>query len=162
MALTVGLGFVVLSMVGSCTPSSGGVRETGWWNGECPETPTCTLHACAAQAGDAGISCCLAAEGRGLDEDAAADLADGCNPETMSCDPEDYVSRAAAACIAQVAGLESGSGGCGGHFSVNGVEGAAWWMILNEHGPDCSTGDCVQLDAVTGAFDAGSVCAWAD
>lgn len=161
MALTIALGAVLLP-VGSCTPGSGAVRETGWWNEECPETPTCSLHACATQAGDAGISCCLAAEGRGLDGDAAAELATDCDPEMMSCDPGDYVSKAAAVCIAQVAGLASGSGSCGGHFSVNGVEGAAWWMILNEREPNCSSGDCVQLDAVTGAFDAGSACAWAD
>ena len=153
---------VVLSPVESCTRGSVGAAETGWWNEECPETPTCTAHACAAQDGDAGIACCLASEGRGLDGDAAQELARACDPERMSCDPGDYVSEAAAVCIAQVAGLATGNGSCGGHFSVDGAEGAARWMILNELGPNCSEGDCVELDAVTGAFDAGDACAWAD
>lgn len=149
----------------SCTTRSGSTTETGWWNEECPETPTCTLHSCATQGdagADAGIACCIAAEGRGLDEKAAADLARACNPATMSCDPDDYVSEAAAVCIAQVAGLAAGEGLCGGHLWVNGEEGTAWWLVENMHTPNCSSGDCLEVDAVTGGFDAGSSCSWVD
>lgn len=154
-----------VALAGSCSAGSGSVTETRWWNEECPETPTCTLHSCATQGEggtDDGIACCIAAEGRGLDEQAAGDLALDCNPATMSCDPDDYLREAAAVCIAHVAGLAAGDGSCGGHFWLNGEEGTAWWIVENQHASHCVTGDCLQVDAVNGAFDAGEWCSWAD
>ena len=148
---------------GSCSAGSRSPEETGWWSEECA-TPTCTLHPCATQAGgaDDGVACCIAAEGRGLDEQSAATLARDCNPETMSCDPDDYLSQAAAICVAQGAGLAAGGGFCVGLFQVNGDEGRAWWVVMNQHVDDCASGDCLEVDAVTGGPDTGSTCAWAD
>jgi hypothetical protein len=151
---------VVAVLLGAC--AAGGDRSAGGWNPECPATPTCTLHACAAEAGEDGIVCCIEAEGRGLDEEAAADLARSCDADTISCDPADYISEAAAVCIAQVAGLQAGAGSCWGSLQVHATDGQAGWLVQSESLPNCSTGHCLEVDAATGDPDTGSTRAWAD
>ncbi len=138
-----------------------GCDATAGWYPECPATPTCSLHSCATDDIDDGAACCIAAEGMGLDDDAAADLARGCDPDAMSCDPEDYI-EAAAVCAAQVAGLGIGAGSCSGSLQVHATDGQVGWLVQNAHAPDCSTGDCLEVDAVTGSADTGSACAWAN
>lgn len=151
---------VIAVLLGAC--ATGGDQSARGWNPECPASPTCSLHACAAEAGEDGITCCIEAERRGLDDEAAADLARSCDAATMSCDPADYISEAAAVCIAQVAGLEVGAGSCWGSLQVHAADGQVGWLVQSESLPNCSTGHCLEVDAATGNPDTGSICEWAD
>jgi hypothetical protein len=117
-------------------------------SGECPLDPCAWTGVDTA----AGIACCIDAHGRGLTGDAAEALAAGC--QGAACDPSLYLSEEAAVCAAQVCGLSSGLGTCGGEFQL--TEGGGSWTVYNveEDCPPganlCGGGDVVQIDARSG------------
>lgn len=108
-----------------------------------PEGPSeqwCPIDACAAscESVEAGTSCCLDAHGYGLSETSLERLLDDCVGD--ACDPEDYVSDAAALCIAQVNGLGSGVGWCGAGLVYNDADDVHWYVRNTTEG-GCASGD---------------------
>lgn len=122
---------------------------------------TCPLDQCAADCPPAeeAIACCAAAHGNG-DFDAAnlARLQEGC--AAADCDPEQYLSPAAALCIAQAQGLAAGLGWCGATFDFE--DGNPSWTVRSQTLNNCREGldfadvgyDAIQLDARSGALKA--------
>ncbi len=126
------------------------VDTGGVANAECP------VDECASSCDEsAGVACCIAAHGRGLDKPATAALAAGC--EGAACDARQYLSDATAVCIAQVYGLSPGIGACSA--DLQGCCGAEYeWQVDNTTRGSCgdssvgfADGDVVWIDAITGA-----------
>lgn len=119
------------------------------------EAGSCPIDACA----DGDVQCCIAAHGRGLDADAAATLAESC--VDPYCDAGQYLSEAAAVCIAQVYGLEPGVDHCGAGFEPADATGAAFeFQVHNVTNHECvdggwwfSRGQILWIDAISGELN---------
>ena len=116
----------------------------------------CVIDSCAIDclSIEASIDCCIETHGFGLEGDNLQRLLDDCTGD--DCDPHLYISAEAALCVAQVHGLESGVGWCGGWFQSG---SPANWMVSNRTYDGCAvgdpemasiTGDGIQIDARTG------------
>lgn len=117
---------------------------------------TCTLDPCAELTPTASaIECCITNHGRGLEGEAASDLARLCSGE--ACASEQYLSEEAARCAAQAYGLALGEGGCLASFRENGDDNTFVWVVENVTEQTCSSGiwigrsgDTVTVGALAG------------
>ncbi len=109
---------------------------------------------CAVTCGDVedAVGCCIAAHGRGAD---AVLIPASCSGG--ACDPNRYLSEAAAICAAQAQGLVPGVSGCTATFEWSAV-GANWEVVgwldaCDDSFPHGRKLSMARLDATTGVAE---------
>jgi hypothetical protein len=114
--------------------------------------PTCPMDACAQTCG--GLECCIEAYGRGLEGQDLDTLLSQC--EGDACDPDPYLSAAAAMCAAQVQGFNIGIDACSSSLVWT---TSLYWRARNDMDLPCEdsldlegTNRQFYLDPVTGEF----------
>lgn len=120
-----------------------------------PSGSECPVDECAATCASvkAGIECCVASHGRGLEGEALDTLNSVCG-DAISCDGSGLLGSEAAVCAAQVQGLPIGDSYCVAIFSpAPGV-----WSVYALSDLTCgeetwgSTAKIYDLDASTGLY----------
>jgi len=123
----------------------------------------CPVSSCAENCDDRvlGVLCCLDQFGYGLDHEDETILMEDCQGGT--CDANKHISERAALCIAQVHGLESGVGWCGGAFA-NSNPFFRWSVINTTYESECTpdseyfhkSSDLMYVDSLTGVVSEGT------
>jgi hypothetical protein len=145
----------VLLIVHAC----GGVTGTPSTD-ECALKPlnldeACPISSCATECSSeaAAIECCVEGHGRGLSDDALEDLNENCTGD--ACEDSIYMSEAAALCLAQYNGLESGVDVCRAKLRLP-EEEPALWEVWNTIRDQCTNGSSSEeneiklIDALAG------------
>ena len=138
-----------LSLASACTPSP--AEPCGPEPLE--EQAECPIAECARTCAsvEEGLACCFEQGGYGLADRDLEELVAKCSGD--SCDPRLYIDAETALCAAQVHGLASGVGWCGGYFQYGETP---VWMIRNTTYDGCGTGtqdvrgEGMAVDAATG------------